>query len=101
MVELALNDGKSRITGEQISVHTGDPRSFKTFEDFFHAVKAHIDYAVDAITSGDQLLDYLSMNYRPVPALSLGFPHCMELGKETQDEIIGRTEINAWASCGR
>ncbi len=82
MVELALNDGKSRITGEQISVHTGDPRSFKTFEDFFHAVKAHIDYAVDAITSGDQLLDYLSMNYRPVPALSLGFPHCMEVGMD-------------------
>ena len=30
MVELALNDGRSRITGEQVSVHTGDPRDFKT-----------------------------------------------------------------------
>jgi formate C-acetyltransferase len=82
MVEFALNDGKSRITGEQVSVHTGDPKNFKTFDDFFNAVKAHIDFAVDAITSGDQLLDYLSMNYRPVPTLSLGFPHCMEVGKD-------------------
>ena len=24
----------------------------------------------------------------------------VELGKETQDEIIGRTEINSWAGCG-
>ena len=82
MVEFALNDGKSRITGEQVSVHTGDPRNFKTFDDFFDAVKKHIDFAVDAITSGNQLLDYLSMNYRTVPALSLGFPHCMEVGKD-------------------
>lgn len=82
MVEFALNDGKSRITGEQVSVHTGDPREFKTFDDFFNAVKAHIDYAVDVITSGNQLLDYLSMNYRTVPALSLGFHHCMEVGKD-------------------
>ena len=82
MVELALIDGRSRITGEQVSVHTGDPRDFKTFDDFFNAVKAHIDHAVDVITSGNQLLDYLSMNYRPVPVLSLGFPHCMEVGKD-------------------
>jgi len=82
MVEFALNDGKSRITGEQVSVHTGDPSNFKTFEDFMDAVKAHINFAVDAITSGNQLLDYLSMNYRPVPVLSLGFPHCMEAGMD-------------------
>ena len=82
MVEFALNDGKSRITGEQVSVHTGDPRDFKTFDDFFDAVKKHIDFAVDAITSANQLLDYLSMNYRPVPVLSLGFPHCMEAGRD-------------------
>ena len=24
----------------------------------------------------------------------------VELGKETQDEIIGRTEIDSWAGCG-
>ncbi len=80
MVEFALNDGKSRITGEQVSVHTGDPRNFETFKDFMDAIKKHIDFAVDAITSGNQLLDYLSMRYRPVPALSLSYEHCMETG---------------------
>lgn len=82
MIELALNDGVSRITGERVSVSTGDPRNFKTFEDFFNAVKKHIDYAVDVIVSGNQLLDYLSMNYRPVPALSLGFEDCMKKGMD-------------------
>ena len=80
MVELALNDGYSRITGEKVGVSTGDPRNFKSFEDFYAALLKQIDYAVDVITSGNQLLDYLSMHYRPVPALSLSYEHCMEKG---------------------
>lgn len=80
MVELALNDGKSRITGKQCGPHTGDPRDFKTFDDFYNAVCKQIDYTVDVISSGAQLLDYLSMNYRPVPVLSLTYPHTMEAG---------------------
>lgn len=78
VIEMALNDGISRKTGEQVSISTGDPRNFKTFDDFFEAVKAHISYFVDVVASANQLLDYLSMNYRPVPALSLGFPDCIE-----------------------
>ncbi|WP_293008471.1 MULTISPECIES: glycyl radical protein [unclassified Oscillibacter] len=80
MIELALNDGVSRVTGKQVSVSTGNPSDFKTFEEFFNAVKTHISYVVNVIVSGNQLLDYLSMNYRTVPALSLGFPQCMETG---------------------
>ena len=82
MVELALNNGVSRITGNQVGPQTGDPRDFKTFEDFISALWAQIDYAVDVIVSGNAVLDYLSMNYRPVPALSLGYEHCMEVGKD-------------------
>lgn len=80
VIELALNNGVSRRTGKQVSVKTGDPKNFKTFDDFFNAVKAHISYFADVVASGNQLLDYLSMNYRPVPALSLGFPDCMDKG---------------------
>lgn len=75
-----MNNGVSRKTGKQVSVKTGDPKNFKTFDDFFNAVKAHISYFADVVASGNQLLDYLSMNYRPVPALSLGFPDCLDKG---------------------
>ena len=78
IVEMALNNGVSRKTGQQVSVQTGDPRDFKTFDEFFEAIKAHIRHFVDVVVSGDQLLDYLSMNYRPVPTLSLTYPNCME-----------------------
>ena len=75
IIEMVLNNGVSRRTGKQVSIQTGDPRDFRTFDDFLNAVKAQIDYFVDVIVAGNQLLDYLSMNYRPVPALSLGYPN--------------------------
>lgn len=80
VVEMALTGGVSRKTGEQVSVNTGDPTTFATFDNFFDAVKTHIRYFAEVIASGNQLLDYLSMNYRPVPALSLGFSDCIVKG---------------------
>ena len=91
IVEMALNDGVSRKTGKRVSISTGDPANFKTFDDFFDAVKAHIRYFVDVIVSGNQLLDYLSMNYRPVPCLSLTYPHCIE---SATDYSMGGAKYN-------
>ncbi len=77
IIEMALNDGVSRKTGQRVSVSTGDPANFKTFDEFYEAVRTHIRHFVNVVVSGNQLLDYLSMNYRPVPALSLMFPNCI------------------------
>ena len=78
IVELAFTDGICPRTGERVSVSTGDPADFKTFDDFWNAVKAHIDYVAKTIAAGCQLLDYLSIMYRPVPMLSLTFKECIE-----------------------
>lgn len=91
VIEMALNDGISRKTGKRVSISTGDPANFKTFDDFFEAVKAHIRYLVDVVVSGNQLLDYLSMNCRPVPCLSLTFPHCIE---RATDYSLGGAKYN-------
>lgn len=91
VIEMALNDGISRKTGKRVSVSTGDPANFKTFDDFFEAVKAHIRYFIDVVVSGNQLLDYLSMNCRPVPCLSLTFPHCIE---RATDYSMGGAKYN-------
>lgn len=91
IIEMALNDGVSRKTGERVSVSTGDASNFKSFDDFFEAVKKHIRYFTDVVVSGNQLLDYLSMNYRPVPALSLGFPDCI---KSATDYSMGGAKYN-------
>ena len=91
VVDMVMNNGKSRLTGEQVSIQTGDPRDFKTFDEFMGAIKKQIDYFVHTMATMNSYLDYLSENYRPVPALSLTYPNCMETGK---DYANGGAEFN-------
>src|SRR5699024_4410587 len=80
MVELVLTNGVDRKSGEQVSIQTGDPKDFETFEDFTNALKAQIDYAVELLAVACQALDQLTYEYRATPVLSLGYPDCMEKG---------------------
>jgi pyruvate formate-lyase/glycerol dehydratase family glycyl radical enzyme len=43
-LELALNDGRSTITGRQIGLPTGDPRAFDSFEDLWKAYVTQVEY---------------------------------------------------------
>jgi pyruvate formate-lyase/glycerol dehydratase family glycyl radical enzyme len=46
MLELALNNGVSRLTGKQLGPKTGDPKKFKTYEQVWEAFKKQVDAAV-------------------------------------------------------
>ncbi len=81
IVELALTDGVSRKSGEQISVSTGDPEEFDRFEDFISALKAQLAHTIHATVAGSHLLDDICLE-RPVPALSLSFKECIEKGMD-------------------
>lgn len=91
VVDMVMTNGKSRLTGKQVSIRTGDPRDFATFDDFMSAIKKQIAYFVDVMASMNSYLDYLSERYRPVPALSLTYPNCMVVGK---DYANGGAEYN-------
>jgi len=43
-LELALNDGRSTMTGAQIGLRTGDPETFASFDDLWTAYVAQIEY---------------------------------------------------------
>ncbi len=43
-LELALNDGRSMITGAQIGLPTGDPAQFVGFDDLWRAYVAQVEY---------------------------------------------------------
>jgi len=43
LLELALNNGVSRITGEQIGPKTGDPRKFKSYDEVWDAYKKQVE----------------------------------------------------------
>ena len=43
-LELALNDGRSMISGEQIGLPTGDPAGFQGFDDLWQAYGTQVEY---------------------------------------------------------
>ncbi len=68
-VEMAFTNGCKRAgmpglkSGERLSVETGDPRSFKTYEDFENAVKKHIATAVQSDVAFARIIVELYRHY--------------------------------------
>ena len=77
VIELALNDGICRKSGERIGAPTGPAISFASFEDFLAAVKAQYAHIVRALVKGSHVIDDICYE-RPSPALSLTFKECIE-----------------------
>jgi formate C-acetyltransferase len=83
--ELALSNGirhdglPGRMGGQRISVETGDPRDFKTFEDYMNAVKAHIAAQIDMVYIASQ---YIVASYQDYPLMvqSIFMENCLERG---------------------
>ena len=51
-LELALNDGVCRLTGQKIGISTGDPHSFGSFQDIYEAYKKQVEWAASRIIAG-------------------------------------------------
>ena len=89
-MEFALNDGKSRKYGVYASARTGDPRTFKTYEQFLEAVKEQIRYVLRAMVAGNHVNDDICMD-RVCPALSMSFDECIS---NAQDYARGGAKYN-------
>jgi formate C-acetyltransferase len=46
MLELALNNGRCRLTGELLGLETGDPRAFQSYADVWNAYVAQVEKLV-------------------------------------------------------
>ncbi|WP_295361574.1 pyruvate formate lyase family protein [uncultured Pseudoramibacter sp.] len=44
VLELTLNNGVDPNTGKQVGLKTGDPRTFKTYDELYHAFEAQMKY---------------------------------------------------------
>ena len=87
-LEYALNDGKCMLTGKQIGLHTGDPQSFSSFEQFFDAFREQCVYGVT------RHMDQRNANCAVVqsrpedftsPFLSAFFDDCIARAKDIND----------------
>jgi formate C-acetyltransferase len=80
MLELALNNGVSRLTGEQLGPRTGDPREFRSYDDVWNAYRKQVETLVPSgilLRSADR---QTYADFAPCPFLSALYHGCLEKG---------------------
>lgn len=82
-LELVFSNGVDK--GEQISIKTGEVENFKTFEEFYDAYKAQMNYNIELLVNADNAIDVAHAERCPLPFLSCMVEDCMKRGKSVQE----------------
>ncbi len=81
-LEFVFTNGMDK--GEQVSIRTGEPESFKTFEDVWNAYKAQMEYQISLLVNADNAIDQAHAVRVPLPWLSSMVDDCMDRGLTTE-----------------
>ncbi|UKK65407.1 glycyl radical protein [Prevotella communis] len=82
ILEITLNNGIDPQTGKKLGLETGDPRSFKTFEELYKAWHKQMVYFVNLKLSVNNYIERMFSLYAPATFLSLYIDDCIEKGKD-------------------
>ncbi len=85
ILEVTLNNGRDPKTGELIGRETGDPRSFRSFEELWLAYEEQIDYTIDLLTRADRVAAEILAENTPTSFISSLLEGCNESGKTMQE----------------
>jgi len=85
MLELALNNGKDMLRGDQIGPQTGDIESFQSYEDVVEAVKKQLQYFLPFIRKIGKVSWNIIREDLPVPFTSALTNDCIAKGKDMTD----------------
>lgn len=82
-LELVFTNGVDK--GVQVGPQTGNVEDMKTFEEFYHAYKVQMDYAIKLLVNADNAIDMAHAERCPLPFLSSMVDDCMKRGKTVQE----------------
>lgn len=82
VVDLALNNGVDRLTGQQIGPKTGDPEQFRSFDDLWQAVQEQFRYFVHMQVINAAVVDIVQREHTPHIFLSSMVEGCVEKGRD-------------------
>jgi formate C-acetyltransferase len=77
-LELSLNDGADRLTGERLGPATGDPRGFTSFDDVLAAFRSQVEHFVDEKVRYDAIVRQTYADHCPVPFTSAVIDDCID-----------------------
>ncbi len=82
-LELVFSNGMDN--GKQISIKTGDVAEMKTFDEFYDAYKAQMEYMISLMVDADNAIDLAHAQRCPLPFLSCMIEDCIGRGKSVQE----------------
>lgn len=85
VLEITLNNGFDPRTRKKIGIETGDPRTFKTYDELFQAFSKQIEHFLNIKIHGNNIIERLYAKYMPAPFLSLLVEGCIEKGRDYND----------------
>lgn len=84
MLEFVLHNGVDPETGKLMGLQTGDPRSFRSIDDFKDALKKQILHHYKMVTTGYNIMQSMHMTRYPVIFASMVTKGCVEHGRSVQ-----------------
>ena len=82
ILEITLNNGIDPETGKKLGLKTGDPRTFKSFEELYDAWHRQMEYFVNLKLSVNNYIERMFSLYAPATFLSLFIDDCIEKGRD-------------------
>ncbi|MBI3125018.1 MAG: glycyl radical protein [Ignavibacteriales bacterium] len=80
--EITLNNGFDPRTQKQIGLRTGDPTTFKTYDEFYSAFEKQLNHFVDIKIKGNIIIERIYAQYMPAPFMSILIDDCIKKGKD-------------------
>lgn len=82
ILEITLNNGIDPVSGKKLGLETGDPRSFKTYEELYDAYHKQMVYFVNLKLAVNNYIERMFSLYAPATFLSLFIDDCITKGKD-------------------
>ena len=82
ILELTMNNGYDPRTKQQVGPKTGDPESFKNFEELYSAFQQQLNFNEEVLRRGAWIASMLCADFLPVTWRSLLTGGCLETGTE-------------------
>ena len=82
-LEMVFSNGYEN--GERVGLQTGDIANMKTFEEFFEAYKAQMNYFIELLVNADNCIDIAHAERCPLPFQSSMIEDCIGRGKSLQE----------------
>jgi len=85
ILEVTLNNGINPVTGIRVGTETGNPLSFKSYDELYGAFLKQLHYVVDMKMRVSNYIDRMFAKYAPAPFLSVVIDDCVSRGKDYYD----------------